>query len=149
MELNEVGRYDGTLRVGSLDFIQPIVGLTDDTELVGYHVLKHFVMTFDQKKKRVQMQPVSPSPVQMPSRTGTGALLRPLEGSLEIARIVPGSSAEKVGLEVGDRVSHVDGIPVNERGCRDLGPRTGVVEFTIQRDSVEKTFRLENAVLLQ
>jgi hypothetical protein len=137
IELNEVGRYDGTLRIGSLDFMQPIVGFTDDTELLGYDILKHFVLTFDQKKKRVRMQPVSSSPVRMPSRTGTGALLRPRADSLEVARIVPGSSAAKMGLEVGDRVGHVDDVPVNERGCRDLRERTGFVKYTIQRDSVE------------
>ncbi len=149
LELNEVGRYDGVMRIGPLDFVEPIVGLTDDTELVGYDVLKHFVLSFDQQKKRVRMEPISSSPVRMQSRTGTGALLRPRADSLEVARIVPGSPAEDAGLRVGDQVTHVDGVAVNERGCREPGQRSGFVEYTILRDSAAQTVNLENAVLLE
>ena len=95
------------------------------------------------------MQPISPSPVRMKSRTGTGALLRPRADSLEIARIVPGSSAEDADLRPGDQVTHVDGTPVNERGCRDMLQRNDFVEYTFRRDSIEQTVRLENTVLLQ
>ena len=149
LELNEIGRYDGVIRIGPLEFVEPIVGLTDDTELLGYDVLKHFVLTFDQKKKRVRMQPISTSPVRMEARTGTGALLRPRANSLEVVRIVPGSSAEDAGLRPGDRVTHIDGVPVNDRGCKDMRERTGFVEYTFRRDSAEQTVRLENAVLLR
>jgi S1-C subfamily serine protease len=117
--------------------------------LVGFDVLRHFVLTFDQKKKRVRMQPVSKSPVRMKARTGTGALLRPRENSLEVARIVPGSSAEDAGLKPGDKVTHVDGVPVNERGCRDMRQRDDYVEYTFRRDSAEQTVRVERTVLLQ
>lgn len=148
LELNEVGRYDGLIRIGPLNFVEPVVGLTDDTELVGYGVLSHFVMTFDQKKKRVRMQPISGSPVRMKERRGTGALLRPRADSLEVARIIPGSAAEKAGLQVGDRVSHIDGDPVNNRGCLDRRQPAGDVEYTILRNRVEQTFTLRNDVLL-
>ena len=148
LELHEVGRYDGVIRIGPLDFVKPIVGLTDDTELVGYDVLKHFVLTFDQEKKRVRMQPLSTSPVRMEARTGVGALLRPRANSLEVARIVPGSSAEAAGLRPGDQVTHIDGVPVNDRGCRDMQQRTGSVEYTFRRNSAEQTVRLDNAILL-
>ncbi len=146
--LNEVGRYAGVMRIGPLDFAEPIVGLTDDTELLGYDVLKHFVLTFDQKKKRVRMQPISSSPVRMQARSGTGALLQPRADSLEVARIVPGSPAEDAGLQAGDQVTHIDGVPVNERGCRDMRQPTGTVEYTILRDSTARTFRMENAILI-
>ena len=149
LELNEVGRYDGVIRIGPLDFEEPIVGLTDDTELVGYDVLKHFVLTFDQQNTRVRMQPISAPPIRMPSRTGTGALVRPRANSLEVARIVPGSPAEDSGLQIGDLVSHVDGVPVNERGCRDMRQSTGSVEYTVQRDSVERKISMEYAVLVE
>ena len=57
--------------------------------------------------------------------------------------------AQQLGLRPGDQVTHVDGVPVNERGCRDMQQRTGFVEYTFLRDSVEQTVRLENTVLLQ
>lgn len=149
LELNEVGRYDGVIRIGPLDFEEPIVGLSNDTELVGFDVLRHFVLTFDQKKRRVRLQPISLAPIRMKPRTGTGALFRPRENSLEVAHIVPGSPAETMGLEPGDHVTHVDGTPVIQRGCRDMNQQTGSVEYTIRRDAAVQTIRLEYAVLVQ
>ena len=148
LELNEVGRYDGVVRIGPLEFEEPIVGLSDDTELLGFDVLKHFVLTFDQQTRRVRMQALSPR-VRMESRRGTGALLRPRPNSLEVVRIVPGSPAEDAGLQQGDVVIFVDGIPVNERGCRDMQQPTGVVEYTIRRNATEHSFKLANVVLVE
>lgn len=69
--------------------------------------------------------------------------------SLEVAHIVPGSPAEDTGLRSGDQVTHVDGVPVNERGCRDMQQRAGFVDYTFRRNSAEQTARVEKAVLLQ
>ncbi|MDJ0918217.1 MAG: PDZ domain-containing protein [Woeseiaceae bacterium] len=149
LELNEVGRLDGSIQVGPLEFAEPILSLTTDTELVGYDVLKHFVLTFDQKNRRVRMQPLSDSPVRMVSRTGTGALLRPRGDAVEIARIVPGSSAQEAGLEPGDRVTHVDGVPVAERGCNPVGEQERAVEYRVVRGGQERVVMLEYEVLVE
>ncbi len=149
LRLKEVGRFDGAIQIGPLEFAEPVVGLTDDTELVGYDVLKHFVMTFDQQNRRVRMQPISESPIRMVSRTGTGALLRPREEVFEVARIVPGSSADEAGLEPGDRVTHVDGVAVDERGCNPVGEREGSVEYRVLRGDEEMLVELEYRVLVE
>jgi len=148
LEHNEVGRYDGTMRFGPLDFVEPFIGLSNDTELVGYDVLKHFVLTFDQNKRRVRMQPNSASPVRMHPRMGTGALLRARADLLEVAHIIPGSPAARAGMRPGDLVTHVNGVPVKRRGCRDMQPRSGFDAYTIRRQSSERTLSLEHAVLL-
>ncbi len=149
LELNEVGRFNGSIQIGPLEFTEPVVGLTRDTELVGYDVLKHFVLTFDQKNRRVRMQPLSDSPVRMVSRTGTGALFRPRQGTFEIARVVPGSSAEEAGLKAGDQVTHVDGAAVSERGCNPVGEREGFVEYRVVRGDAAWVVRLEYEVLVE
>ena len=136
------------IRIGPLDFEEPIVGLSDDTELLGFDVLKHFILTFDQQTKRVRMQALSPR-VRMESRRGTGALVRARPNSLEVVRVVPGSPAESAGLQRGDEVIFVDGVPVNERGCRDMQQPTGVVEYTFLRNATEYTVELENVVLVE
>lgn len=148
LRLNEVGRYDGVLRIGSIDFEEPMVGLTEGTELVGYDVLRHFVLTFDQSTRRVRMQPLTPR-VRMTSRRGTGALFRPRENTLELVRTVPGSPAEAAGLQPGDQLTHLDGTAINDRGCRDMQQPTGTVEYTFLRNATEYRMTVENAVLVE
>ena len=148
LELRHIGRYDGDMKIGPLSFPNPIVGITTDTELLGYDVLRHFVLTFDQKNRRVRMAPVSDKPPVMEPRTGSGALMRPRDEGLEVAHVVAGSPAEESGIEVGDLVTQVDGTPVYERGCRDGERPVGPVEYTVVRDGQEIQISTKNSILL-
>ena len=51
------GRIQNRIAIGNLEFDQPLVSITRDTELMGVHVLKHFVLTFDQANERVRFEP--------------------------------------------------------------------------------------------
>ena len=133
IEVGVVGRFDGSIRIGPLDFENPIVSLTEETELIGYDVLRHFVLTFDQVNRRVRLQPVSEQPVTLPPRTGTGALLRPRPDALEVAHVIPGSPAALAGVKEGDGITHINGVSVLERGCRSDERQTGPVELTVRR----------------
>lgn len=120
-----VQRYAGRVRnritIANLEFDQPIVSMTDDTELMGVHVLKHFVLTFDQVNERARFEPQVEGPVRMRPRRSTGALLRPDPGGwFEVARVLPDTPAAEGALSAGDRVVEVDGTPVAERGCKKL-----------------------------
>ena len=97
------------------------------------------------------MQPLSDSPVRMVSRTGTGALFRPLEGEgeFEVARVVPGTSADQAGLQAGDRITHVDGVAVSQQGCNPVGEREGFVEYRVVSGDEERDVRLEFEVLVE
>ena len=148
LELRHVGRYAGDMRIGPLVFAGPFVGLTTDTELIGYDVLRHFVLTFDQQNRRVRMIPVSGATPSMEPRTGSGALMRPRDAGLEVAYIVDGSPAAASGMAIGDTVTRINGTPVYERGCRDGERPVGPVEYSVLRDDSELTIRSEIAVLL-
>lgn len=55
IELTSVGHLDGEAHVGALEFFEPLVALTEDTELLGAQVLRHFVLSFDRINRRVRL----------------------------------------------------------------------------------------------
>lgn len=115
------GRIRNRITIANLEFDQPLVSITRDTELIGVHVLKHFVLTFDQANKRVRFEPHTEGPVRMRPKRSTGALLRAdPAGFFEVARVLPGTPAAATTLNAGDRVVEIDGTPVAERGCKKL-----------------------------
>lgn len=141
LELEEVGRLDETIRVGGLVLRQPIVSLTSGTETIGSQVLRYFVVSFDQENRRMRLHPVVSEPVRLPAFRGSGAVLKPLPNALEVFRVLSGTPADKVGVQVGDRVTKIDGRPVYGRGCRpDVVPRVDVERWTIVRSG--ETFDL-------
>ena len=113
-------RLDGDIAIGPLTFERPILTITDGTELLGAQVMRHFVWTFDQEKRRVRMDPALEGPVPTPPYRGTGMVFRPREEYFEVAHVIPGSPAEGAGFAKGDRVTHLDGVSVLERGCREI-----------------------------
>lgn len=135
-EHRPIGRVVDELIIANLKFSQPILSITDDTELIGVHVLKHFVITFDQQNRRVRFDPVTPSPVRMEPERGTGAVFRAdPTGFLETVRVLPGTPAEQAGLRAGDRIVTRNGVPVAERGCKRLDePNRERVLLEVQRD---------------
>jgi hypothetical protein len=119
--MRRAGRVEETLSIANLEFEQPIVSITGDTELMGVEVLRHFVLSFDIAQRRVRFEPASAAPVRMPPERDTGALLRAdVDGHYEVVRILSNTPAERAGLSVGDRVVEIDGVAVAERGCRAL-----------------------------
>jgi C-terminal processing protease CtpA/Prc len=51
---------------------------------------------------------------------GIGLMLRPNEEGFEVAEVMPGTPAERVGVLKGDLIFAVDGVPVHERGCQRI-----------------------------
>ena len=148
--LNEGGRLSSALQFGPLRFEEPIVMLTRDEPQVGWHVLHHFVLTFDQRKNRIRMQPSSAGPVRMASLVRPGLAYRPRPGGEELIKIFPGSSAEAAGLREGDLVVAIDGTPVHERGCGDpMGNPPGQRQvWSYLRDGIRAEVEIEIEVLI-
>lgn len=119
VRVRKVGRTAGAFRFGPLTFQEPLVTVAADERYAGWEVLRHFVLTFDQRNRRVRMEPRDPAPVRMPSLVGSGLAFRPRREGLEVVRVFPGTPAAAAGVREGDLVVAVDGTPVSERGCSD------------------------------
>lgn len=149
--MRRAGRVEDSLRIAKLEFEQPIVSITRDTELIGVEVLRHFVLTFDLVNRRVRFDPEPGGPVRMAPERGTGALLRAdAAGFLEVVRRLPDTPAERAGLQDGDRIVELDGVPVADRGCRALdAPESDRVVYGLEREGRIEQIELEQVTIIE
>lgn len=91
--------------------------------------------------------------VELPSaRTGGLGVQVAWDGdAIRVVRIIPGTPAERQGLEVGDRIVEVDGVPVTELGVRGFiarmtGPEGTDVHFVLSYEDDEGAVEEELAI---
>ena len=101
--------------------------------LVGYEVLKHFALTFDQRAGRVRMVAESDAPIELASVYGVGMSTVPVASGYLVRAVVPGGPAERAGLRAGDVIVMVDGRPALAGRCdeRPRGPHA--FRYTVRR----------------
>jgi len=151
VDVDRGGRLDSAIQFGPLRFENPVVIVRNTRErLAGWHVLRHFVLTFDQKKKRIRMQPSRTTPVRMAPLVRIGLADEPRPEGLRIIKVFPGTSAEAAGLREGDLIVAIDGIPVHERGCGDpQGDPAGQRQvLSYLRDGVRAEAEVETEALV-
>jgi hypothetical protein len=87
---------------------------------IGHGILSRFVTTFDYEHRQLYLQQgqrFAQAPTH--NRTGVG-LDRTEHDALDVATVDPGSSGDKAGLRVGDRVVAIDGTPISQLGLDDI-----------------------------
>ncbi len=149
VEVHHGGRVDGAIQVGPLEFEDPVVILSGGERLVGWQVLRHFVLTFDQNHKRMRMQTDNAGPVRMAPLVRAGLAYNPRPEGLRVVRVFPGTSAEAAGLRVGDLIVAIDGIPVYQQECGEFSVIAGQQQvFSYTRDGVRAEATIETEVLI-
>lgn len=101
-------RLSGTLRLGRHRLIEPPVYFFGTGSAVGHKVLRHFVVTLDQKNGRVRFARQGSDPVIFGPKPKFGLTIGRRRGRLVITYIVPGSRADEI-LRVGDAVLSIEG----------------------------------------
>lgn len=146
LEHRTAGRVAGRIRFGPAVLEDPIVERNDGTRLAGYRVLRHFVLTFDHRSRRIRMRRDDTGPIRTDPVRGIGVGLAPRPEGWEVLRVFPGDPGERAGLQAGDLITAVDGTPVYERGCVGFtDPPKSTVELTLLRDGE----RLEREVAVE
>ena len=84
--------------------------------------------------------------------TGIGAQVEYIDGVLTIVSPIKGSPAEAAGLEPGDQVLKVDGVPLAGLSFMDAvekvrGPKGSTIKMTIRRQGIELDFNVMRDII--
>jgi hypothetical protein len=109
-----VGRLRDPLHLGDQAFAQPVVELTDALSSLGGGALRHFTVTFDQRRDRVFLQRAGgPVPPAAPRRSA-GLSFTKSPAYWRVASVVADSPAAQAGVRAGDLVVRINGESVSE-----------------------------------
>jgi S1-C subfamily serine protease len=142
----------GAVEVGSVGYQAPVVGFSEGSALdlsladgvVGTAFLHRFTVVFDHPRSRVLLIPNDARPEADEFDMSGLPLTSPAPGRVVVHRVLPGSPAAAAGVEPGDLLRGVDGVPVRRYtldGLRELlargpGSRHALV---VLRDGEERS----------
>jgi hypothetical protein len=146
-------RLNNDGRIGNAMIVRPLVTEGPGTPRIGAAMMKHFVMTFDQPGRVIEILKPAPGPVQFPPNRSIGAGLEPEDGDLVISAVYPGGGAEQAGLKVGDRIVAMDGQQISTMGCeqreRRDDPSQTYLNYTVERDGSTREVRVPLVTLVR
>lgn len=148
--VQQVGRLDGTLRIGHYTLPDPVVDLTDALSSLGGEVLHHFTLTFDQLRRTVIFHRDTPAPVPSPTRRSLGLSFTRTPAYWRVVGVMPDSPALAARLAPGDLVTRINDEPVSrwplERFLREVNQADSLtltlLEGIIERKVAVDTFAL-------
>jgi hypothetical protein len=116
---------------------------------IGSKLLKRFIVTFDYTGQRMYLK-YSPEPINdTGSYDRAGLWINAAHDAFEVVDITPNGPAAAAGLNVGDRIFAVDGVPASEVKLADLrlrlrnDPPGAAVTFTIGRGQARKSIAIK------
>lgn len=108
-----VGRLEQDVLIGNHLVREPVVDLTDQLSAIGGELLRHFIITFDQRRNQVTFARASNSPVTMEPRRSTGLAFFRAAIYWRVMSIVPDTPTTELGIQSGDLVVRINGEPVD------------------------------------
>lgn len=108
----QVGRIEQNLQVGDHTVAQPVVDLTDQLSALGGELLRHFTLTFDQRRNLVTFQRADAGPVHIASRPSTGLAFARSPAYWRVLTVIPDSPSSSLNVQTGDLVVRINGEPV-------------------------------------
>jgi hypothetical protein len=155
-----VGRMAGDVRIGAYTFQRPLVSVLPlPPQLpqgwsVGAGVLRGFALTIDQRNRVVRLARADTAPVPAPPsiRDFGFDVGGPGDDAAAVARVAPGSPAERAGIQPGDVLVAADGraaAALDGAAWRGLLARTGPVAFRFRRGAAERDVSLAAVTLVQ
>ena len=151
------GRLAGTLKLATLEIQFPIVDLSGNVGLLGYPVLRHLELTFDQFRQKVRVQgtdQVQQAGIVMGSYYSPGFGCRREADGFRVVYVKSGGAAEEAGLRLGDLVVEVNGAPAASIPIADWleqKRKAGTLKMVVERrgEAADQTEDDEEGELLR
>lgn len=115
---DQVARLAGDVPLCGHVIRRPLVSLTNGPPRMGGALLRHFRVTFDLESGLMRLERGERDPIETPGYRSPGIAIRPGPDGWFIHDVLPGSAAAAAGLEVGDRVASINGLPTSELTAR-------------------------------
>lgn len=109
-----VGRLEQDILIGGHTIAQPIVDLTQNVSAIGGELLRHFAVTFDQRRNYVTFARETEGAVVMESRRSTGLALARSPIYWRVLTVVPETPTSALGVQPGELVVRINGEPVDK-----------------------------------
>ncbi len=108
------GRLSQDVLIGTHTLTQPVVDLTDQLSSVGGEVLRHFSLTFDQRRNQVTFVRPAPGPVLMDPVRSTGLSFTRSDVYWRVLAVIPDTPAAKSTVQAGDLCIRINGELVDK-----------------------------------
>jgi len=103
------GRLSQSVFLGTHVIEQPVVDLTDQLSSIGGEFLRHFVVTFDQRRNQVTLARDAEGPVTMEPRRSTGLSFARSAVYWKVLTVIPDTPAAKLPVQAGDLCVRING----------------------------------------
>jgi len=110
------GRLNQDVLIGAHTIKQPIVDLTDQLSSIGGEFLRHFILTFDQRRNQVTFTHSADGPVTMEPRRHTGLSFARSPVYWRVLTVIPDTPTAALPVQAGDLCVRINGEPVDKWG---------------------------------
>lgn len=108
----QIGRLADTLVLGTFAVREPRVMLTDQLPTIGAEILRHFTLTFDQRRGLVILAPERDAALKLPPQRTTGLSFARLPAEWRVLQVLEDAPAATRQIEPGDGIVGIDGEPI-------------------------------------
>jgi PDZ domain/Aspartyl protease len=118
-----------SLTLGGVQVSSPVAGLSEDKGgsisdpnyegNIGGGLLKRFVVTFDYAHQMMYLRPIAPPPVDAGRFDRSGLWINSGPDGYVVTDVAANGPAEQAGIQVGDIITRLDGVPSRFDGLSD------------------------------
>jgi len=103
------GRLAQDVLIGSHTIERPVVDLTDQLSSIGGEFLRHFIVTFDQRRNQVTFERDTDGSVLMEPRRSTGLSFARSAVYWRVLTVIPDTPTAKLPVQAGDLCVRING----------------------------------------
>jgi len=151
MDVRE-SRVDASIHLGRHVIEKPVFHFAGVQSVIGYHILRHFATTFDQKNHRVRFLRESNEPITFEPRYSAGFGADLIDGRRTVWYVMDTLPAAQAGLRKGDVIRTVNGRDAAgfARGeWRALSEGPAELRLAVERDGEEIEIVIQTMLMVR